>query len=75
MKYYLCAYGHLIRLAGKVNSEAEAAREAFGTTHAVTVLEVGTRHPKYFNKVALAKLREQLKTKHRSETGYHLVLH
>lgn len=80
-KYYLCAYGHVLRVSPKVDSPSEAAkhcygvtRNCYGVTRNVTVISIGKKNWKYLNSTTREFYIQQLKKLHKEKTGNSIQL-
>lgn len=68
-QYYLCAYGHVIRISDKCDDEHQAARECFGVTDRVTTFPAGTRKDILQSPKKRQELIDLLIAKHKVATG------
>ena len=69
LHYYLCAYGHVIRVSNLCKNKKEAAITCFGTTKNVSVINMGVVKPIKLSKAMYNKYFKELTDLHESKTG------
>lgn len=67
--YWLCAYGHVVRVSNRVDTREIAARECFGVPDGVTTIKVTGKGWRYLPTARRAKLLQSLGSKHYERTG------
>ncbi len=67
--FFACAYGPVVRFSGKCATEADAARECFGTVDRVTVVLASSRVSDIRNYGYRVGVVARLREKHKALTG------
>lgn len=70
--YFACAHGPYVRYAGPVFEAEEAASICFGTTDRVTIIDLGTRAPRYYNQTQKKGWEKKLAQEHLRRYGHQI---